>query len=818
MSRDDSPQPEFRLLPGPRNLSLPHMPTGMQPAAGGAGTNGVSGGGGLIDWRRIVAAAVRFKWIVILVAVLGTTSGFILTRFLDPTYAARATLWVDVPDIRSRDQGPIQTGQLVGSSGWVDLLESHAVLDDVVRDLRLYLSWQKPADSAALATFSVTERVRPGDYRLVVSPDHRRFVLLTAKGDTLGQGAPGDAVGANLGFTWQPPAAALVPGRTIEFTVAFAPAVAGRLASNLRVRTDLLEGKVGNFMTVELRGSNPAKVTNIVNAIAERFVVVVTDLQRRKLGELTSILDEQVQHSQRNLAVAEQALRDFRVRAVTILATERTSIFGGTAGRDPGFAAFSDMKATHEQLRRDRLELERVLAQVSDTAGTSRAGGTLPTEILELIGSVQHSSALVQALRELTDKQAELRALRYRYSDEHVPVRRLATDIATLERRTIPLLVQGLIAQLSAREAEQGRRVDSIAGEMRRIPPLAIEEARLQRDVAIAEQLFANIRQRYEEARLANVSSISEVRILDRAVPPEAPLFNAKPLLIVLAFLGSCVAGVLGVVVLDNVDPRVRYPDQVTRRMGLNILGVVPHVSQRGDEEADNAPVIEALRGIRLRIVHEHGAPGPVRLTITSPGRSDGKSFVSSNLALAFGDAGYRTLLIDGDIRRGRLHRVLKAQRRPGLTELLGGEATREQAIQQTAYPLVGFIGCGARSYVGPELLASERMTQLLASVAPSYDAILVDSPPLAAGVDAFALGTMTGTLALVLRAGVSNREMAEAKLDVLGRLPIRVLGAVLNDARLEGEYRYYSYYLAGYEMVGEEPKWGGRPVLRESD
>lgn len=821
MSPDDSPQPDLRLLPGARNLSLPHMPTGMQPAGRGE-ANGVSGGGGLVDWRRIAAAVIRFKWIVVVVAGLGTASGFILTRFLDPTYSARATLWVDVPDTRSRDQGPIQSSQLVGSSGWVDLLESHAVLDDVVRDLRLYLSWQKPADSAALATFSVTERVRPGDYRLAVSSDRRRFVLLSAEGDTLGQGLVGDEVGANLGFTWQPPAAALVPGRTIEFTVAFPPAVAGRLGSKLRVRTDLLEGKVGNFMTVELRGSNSSNVTNIVNAIAERFVVVVTDLQRRKLGELTSILDEQVQHSQRNLAVAEQALRDFRVRAVTVLSTERTSVFGGTAGRDPGFAAFSEMKTNHEQLRRDRLELQRVLAQVSDTAGSRGSGvdggGTLATETLELIGSVQHSSALVQALRELTDKQAELRALRYRYSDEHVPVRRLATDIATLQHRTIPVLVQGLIAQLSAREAEQGRRVDSIAGEMRRIPPLAIEEARLQRDVTIAEQLFANIRQRYEEARLANVSSISEVRILDRAVRPEAPLFNAKPLLIVLAFLGSCAAGVLGVVVLDHVDPRVRYPDQVTRTMGLNILGVVPHVDRRGDGEAENAPVIEALRGIRLRVVHEHGAPGPVRLTITSPGRSDGKSFVTSNLALAFGDAGYRTLLIDGDIRRGRLHRVLNAQRRPGLTELLGGEASREQAIQQTAYPLVGFIGCGARSYVGPELLASERMAQLLASVGQSYDAILVDSPPLAAGVDAFALGTMTGTLALVLRAGVSNREMAEAKLDVLGRLPIRVLGAVLNDARLEGEYRYYSYYLAGYELVGEQTKWGGRPVLRESD
>ncbi len=767
----------------------------------------------MIDWRRIAAAVVRFKWVVALVVVLGTTAGFVLSQFVDPTYAARATLWVDVPDVRARDQGPIQSSQLVGSSGWVELLKSHVVLDDVVRDLRLYVSWQTPADTAALAGFGATENVQPGTYRLAVAARGGAFALTTSGGDTLQRGVVGDAVGASLGFAWRPSAAALPPGRTIEFTVASPGLVAARLATQVRVRTDLLEGKVGNFMTVELRGASPSAVTKVVNAMAERFVGVATDLRRRKLSELVNILEEQVQHSQQNLAGAERALRDFRARAVTVLANEPAPVFaGGTPARDPAFATFFDLKASSEQLHRDRLGLERVLAHAADSG--------LATEALEAIGSVQRSSALVTALRELTDKQAEVRALRYRYSEEHVPVRRLAADIATLERRTIPLLVQGLIAQLGARAAEQDRRVDSVAGGLRRIPPLAIEEARLQRDLTIAEQLFANIRQRYEEARLAEVSSIPEVRILDRAVRPELPLFNSTPLLVVLAFMGSCAAGVLGVMMLDRMDARVRYPEQVTGAMGLAILGVVPHVNRRngGGHADDIAPVIEAMRGIRLRVTHAHGGPRPVVVTITSPGRGDGKSFVASNVALAFADAGYRTLLIDGDIRRGSLHRVLKLNRRPGLIELLAGSAPPEQVIQPGGYPTLWFIGCGARTHVGPELLASRPMEQLLNSLRPNYDVIIVDSPPLAAGVDAFALGTMTGALMLVLRAGVSNREMAEAKLNVLDRLPVRVLGAVLNDARLDGHYRYYSYYLAGYELVGEEPKWAGRPVLREPD
>ena len=810
MSLDHPALPSGRRFSGAGPVALqPLEASALQAAA--PGPDGPAGG--VIDWRRIVAAVVRFKWIVVVVVVLGTAAGLALSQLLDPTYAARATLWVDAVDVRTRDQGPIQSSQLVGSSGWVDLLESHIVLDDVVRELRLYLSWETPADTTALASFGVTERVRPGTYRLAVAPLDGHFTLTTRAGQLLQRGIVGDSVGAHLGFVWQPPVAALPPGRTIAFTVASPAGVAAQLAAQVRIRTDLLEGKVGNFMTLELRGVNPSDVTAVVNAIAERFVGVATDLRRRKLGELMNILGEQVEHSQGNLAGAEQALRDFRVRAVTVLSNQPASAFtGGTPTRDPAFTNFFDMKTTREQLRRDRLGLDAVLAQAAD--------GGLATDALEAIGSVQRSSGLIQALRELTNKQAEVRALRYRYSDEHVPVRQLAADIATLERRTIPTLVRGLIAQLAAREAEQGRWVDSLAGGLRRIPPLAIEEARLQRDVTIAEQLFANIRQRYEEARLAEVSSIPEVRILDRAVPPEAPLFNATPLLVALAFMGSGLAGVLGVVVLDRLDARVRYPDQVTRAMGLTILGVVPHASQRnGGGSAERiAPVIESLRGMRLRVVHAHGAPGPVVVTITSPGRSDGKSFVASNLALAFAEAGYRTLLIDGDIRRGVLHRVFKTNRRPGLTELLGGSVPREQVIQSAGFPSLDFIGCGARTHGGPELLTTEPMAQLLTSLRPSYDVILVDSPPLAAGVDAFALSTMTGAMLLVLRAGVSNREMAAAKLEVLDRLPVRVLGAVLNDARLEGAYRYYSYYLAGYEVAGEGPNSAARPVLNTSD
>jgi len=164
-------------------------------------------------------------------------------------------------------------------------------------------------------------------------------------------------------------------------------------------------------------------------------------------------------------------------------------------------------------------------------------------------------------------------------------------------------------------------------------------------------------------------------------------------------------------------------------------------------------------------------------------------------------------LLIDGDIRRGVLHRRFKLNRQPGLVDFLLDETGPDAIVQQTAYPRLALIGCGTRTQRAPEVLGSPAMNRLLADLRGRYDAIVIDSPPLAAGVDSFILGTVTGSLLLVLRTGHSHRDITGAKLEMLDRLPIRLLGAVLNDVprgAAYGYYAYYSYYLPGYEAVEE--------------
>src|SRR6266516_3344041 len=676
-----------------------------------------------LDWRRIVQVVTRFKWLVLGITAAGGAAGFAATKVMKPIYATQVTVFIDQPDPRGNDRGgPIRSGQVLDPQSWIDLLRSYAVLDRVARDQRLYLQVPKGPDPA-LRTLNVADQFRPGDYRLTTDSAHG-YVLAKLDGGVLDRGTVGDSIGRGLGLLWAPTAETLPPNHSVEFRLETAREAALHLSDALDARMDYN----GNFLKIELRGQFPVRIAAILNAVAERYVAVAAELNRSRLTELTGIIGDQVSTAEENLRTAEGELQSFRSRTITLPPDAMAA--GGETPRDPVLGDFFEQQVERQQAARDRDALTRVLAQPPDS-GLAAA--------LEVIGAVQHSSELKDALQELTTKQADLRSLRYRYTEAYPPLARKAAEVATLEQQTIPTLVRSLIDELGSRIAELDRRIGSASQELRRIP---------------------------------------DIRIFDKAVVPLQPVKNSAPRLLLLGFLGGLGLAVAGVVLLDRFDPRVRYPEQVSQDLGLPILGAVPHLKARTGGQLtreQRVQLVEAMRGVCLGLSYTYGAAGPVVVTLSSPGPGDGKSFITANLAVTFTDA-------------------------------LRGDVPLEAAMRTTSYEALTLIPCGVRTSDAPELLGSAKMPELLARLRGDYDVILVDSPPLGAGIDPFVLGTLTGNLLLVLRTGVSHREVMAAKLEVLRRLPVRLLGAVLNDVPPGAAYQYYSYYTPGYEAQDEKP------------
>jgi len=758
-----------------------------------------------VDLRRYLAAVLRHKWLIVVLTVLGTAIGFVGSRLVPPRYLAQATLWLQ-PGARQggRETGPIRPDELLAWSSWVDLLRSFVVLDEVVRREHVFLEPDNAGDSTLFRVFGLKQRFRPGRYRLQVTPDGRAFVL-SLSGQEVQRGTVGDSIGLAPGLEWLPSVTELRPGRDVKFRVRTPREAALQLAEDLRT----ILPQPGSFLRLSLQGRDAARTAATVNAIAERFVEVAADLKRQKLTELSAILREQLNRSYTDLGRAERSLESFRVNTITLPSEQGSPVTPGLQQtRDPAFQAFFDMRVQREQAERDRQAIVRVLAQPDSFVSGVQ---------LEAIQSVRQSAELSKALADLTTKGAEARAMRLQFTDRYQPLQRIQGEIDELRRRTVPELARQLSAQLAARVRETDARIGSAGHELQQIPARVIEEARLRRDVTIAENLYTTLQQRYEEARLAEVSSIPDVRFLDRALPAEESLSKKRVMMVFLGGLFGGLGASVGLsILLDRFDRRVRYPEQVSVDLGLSILGTLPRFAKSAwmaKSEAE-VQVVEALRSIRLNLSHAYGAAGPLVITITSPGSGDGKSFLSSNLAVSFAEAGHRVLLVDADIRRGSLHRVLGTNRKPGLVDFLAGRASRDEVVQTTSIKGVEVIGCGSRKMAGPELLASGTMSQLLVGLRSSYGVILIDTAPLGAGVDPLVLGTLTGNLMLVLRTGVSDREFTMAKLAAISRLPIRVLGAVLNDVRPEGGYGYYSY-IPGYATSEEDDAVRDQEVRR---
>ena len=740
---------------------------------------------------RYLAAINRFKWLVLLITALGAAGGVFATRFITPEYQVQATILLEQgTGVNGQGGGPIQSQQLLEASGWQDLLRSYAIADPVVTELALFVEPATDADSSLFQSFRVQqERLRAGDYRLKVAGN--KYTLSSPAGLDFETGALGDSIGRPLGFRWQPSAEQLRARKDISFSVQTPREASIALIKRLDMK---LQGG-SNFLFLSLRGSSAVRTTATLNAWVEQFVAVATALKKKNVASVAGILEGQREYAATALADAERALESFRVRTVTE-PTERQTIQPGIEmTNSPVFENYFRDKVMADSYQRDREALERVLNQSKQGTAVISREAVLS---VPMVSSDPAAEDLRKFLAEQADREFNLRRLRESYTDEFQKVKDEQAALTALRAQSVPNALDAYISQLRLRERNLTATIDRSSKDLRGIPARTIEEQRLKRQVEMSAAMYQNLNLKAAEAKLADAATVPDVSILDPAVVPFRQTRNTAPVIILGATGAALALALLLAILLDQLDKRFRYPEQATDDLGLFVLGVVPVVESKGRKGSTDkaAQVVEAFRTIRMNVRYAADPSRPLTVTITSPGPGDGKSLISSNLALSFAEAGARTLLIDGDIRRGELGKTFKVPAKPGLVEYLDGTALIAEVLHPTeAHPNLTLLPGGARRRRAPELLATPRLSQLINQMAAEYDVVIVDSPPLGAGFDAYALATATGNMALVMRAGVTDRKMAAAKMAIVDTLPVRVMGAVLNGIKLTGAYQYYSYY-----------------------
>ncbi len=375
-------------------------------------------------------------------------------------------------------------------------------------------------------------------------------------------------------------------------------------------------------------------------------------------------------------------------------------------------------------------------------------------------------------------------------------------------------LIQGIKAQIFSGEAQLAdlrmKYTDSH-------PAIISLKSRLASMHAVLNNEVSNIVQSLK-TELSGQLRANNVRIIDLPQLPDRPIRPRKALALAFGLIGGLFLGVFTALIVEMLDQTVRTHDDVERRLGLPFLGLIPHARRKKNVSiyapmlsADVSLTSEAFRNLRTMIGFTTSMEGERLLLTTSTVQEEGKSFVSTNLAVVLSQLGRRVLIVDGDLRRPRLHRTLQASNEKGLSDFLsGGVSAPGELVQKTEVANLHVITCGPRPPNPAELLNTERLAQFILWARGRYARVIVDCPPVFPISDILIWSHHIKPVIFVSRFGRTRVPLIRTACARLRNNGARMLGGVINGARLGtmtyADGRYYEQYYRDY-VDSETPK-----------
>lgn len=420
---------------------------------------------------------------------------------------------------------------------------------------------------------------------------------------------------------------------------------------------------------------------------------------------------------------------------------------------------------------------------------------------VELTGLLEISSALETQKLELEIKRREM-AIRY---DANHPV-----------MKAIQAQMAGLTQQSSV-----------ISSKISLLPAIQQDYLRLTRDVEVNNELFVSLLNNAQQLEIAKAGTVGNVAIIDRAVVPERPTKPKKSQIVAIGIIAGLLLGLLLTQLMGMIEKVVRDPKKLEAETGIPNLAILPIVASQtiradaGDESAflvakaePDGVEVEALRSLRTALIFALSEKPRSKVTlITSAVPAQGKSFISANLAYLMAATGKRTLLIDADIRKSSSHRYFAVDTKSvGLSSVLRGLNTTDEAILKGVHENLDFLPPSQRVSNPGDLLASEKLQQIIAQLADQYDYVIIDAPPLLPVHDTRTLGKAVDVSLFVARQNTVSLSEVHDAIDVFNKSGNRFDGVIFNGfipSRMGYRYGYGYGYNSKYARYGKYGRYG---------
>ena len=364
------------------------------------------------------------------------------------------------------------------------------------------------------------------------------------------------------------------------------------------------------------------------------------------------------------------------------------------------------------------------------------------------------------------------------------------------------------------------RILSKYENEFNQLPEKTIEYAKLERNQKSLEKLYLILEEKFQEASINERARIGNAIILDPGIENFGPVGPNRLRIILTGIALGIVIGVGFAFGRDFLDRTIKDPEQIEKQ-GVSMLSWIPSMEGLKDgsgeqriliQDSKNNTAAEAFKALRTRIQYSRTKDESFKsLLITSSVPGEGKTSVSGNLAITFALSNKKTLIMDCDFRKPKLHTLFNKQERyPGLCDIFYSDFELKDIIRTTGTKNLNYISCGTLPPNPSEILGSEQMYKLLKELEKQYDILILDSPPFMSVTDAEILFNITDGTILIARAAKTNRDAFYKTYNKLKSINShKLLGSVLNDFSYKKAYGYYYYnnYYYYYSYSGDRKK-----------
>lgn len=566
-------------------------------------------------------------------------------------------------------------------------------------------------------------------------------------------------------------------------------ALSSEISVSVRRGTQLID--------VTIEDESPAMAQKLARLLVEEFLRGSAEGRAEASQGAHTFLREEADRLKARLAASERKLQAYKEEHRAVSLEEKQNIV---------VERLKELNAKVTEARAERLKIETDRAQLQGMAGQ-------PPEKLLGLTTIAGAGEVGELRREISEKETELAALSGRYKEEHPKFIQAASELSELRsalEQAIVKAAETLGASFDAAQITEKKLEDALRSQEEialQLSQIAIPYEALEREVMSDRALYDALLARVKEAEVAGGISQHAVRMVSRPLLADRPSKPNKRLIIALSICAGLALATTLVFATGLLDASLKTVDQAEAALKLRSLGAIPTQRKTGLEEArrlliekPQSAVAENFRALRTAL-HFAASAGDFRTVLfTSAIPGEGKSFCAINFAVVLAQQGFRTLLIDADLRLPSIGRVfLGGKSGAGLSDLLLRQCELDEAVRLTSIENLSILPAGGAVPNPAELVSRTPLNELITNALARFDRVVIDTAPVHAVSETLVLASQAQAVCLVVRAGKTPGEVAKRALLRLRESGANVPGFVLNGVPTRTGGYYYHYHAPGY-------------------